>query len=154
MAAPRKSEEKDILKSAMASDAAEEGDHEETAPAAKAAGKGKGKKKPEFVKPALAGPKEAMITYTPRVDGDKAFTVWYGIKFTANVPKKVTNRELITSALTNPWFSVNGKAPPPLPKQQAPRDTSEDVKAQVIDEKLEVEAEDALAQEPFVEDVN
>ena len=151
MAAPRKKDEQDILKAAMTPETEPEDTIAEK-PAIK--GKGKVKKKPAPVKPQIIGPKEAMITYVPLDEGDPVFTIWYGIKFAANVPKKVTNRELITSAIKNPWFSVDGKPPPKRPARRKPRDTSDDVKSIAVDEKNEVEVEDALAEEPFEEDVN
>lgn len=52
--------------------------------------------------------KGAMIVYHPGRD-DKSWTVWFGIKFDANMPKQVFNQELIGLAKNNPWFSVDGK---------------------------------------------
>jgi hypothetical protein len=145
MANPRRSEEKDILQSALAGPADQD---EDTITPQKPT---KSKKKP-IVRPQLVGPKEAMITYIPLEQGDEAFTIWHGIKFSANVPRKVTNRELITSAITNPWFSVDGKPPAKRHMPPPPRDTADDARSVVIDEKQEVEVEDVLSGD--VENVN
>lgn len=49
-----------------------------------------------------------MVTYTPREEGDRPFALWNGHRFEANVPKKVTNPEMLASAVSNPWFKVEG----------------------------------------------
>lgn len=54
-------------------------------------------------------PAEAEVCYTPLEDGDKIMTIFHGVKFMANKPVKVRNKELILKASTNPWFTVNGK---------------------------------------------
>lgn len=58
--------------------------------------------------PQRGSAKGAMITYHPGRE-DKSWTVWFGIKFDANLPKQVFNQELIGLAKNNPWFSVDGK---------------------------------------------
>lgn len=49
-----------------------------------------------------------MVTYTPREDGDRPFVMWNTHRFEANKPKRIADPEMLTSALTNPWFKVEG----------------------------------------------
>jgi hypothetical protein len=49
-----------------------------------------------------------MVTYIPREDGDRPFVMWNGHRFEANVPKKISDQEMLTSAITNPWFKIEG----------------------------------------------
>lgn len=72
--------------------------------------------------------KVAMVAYIPLDPEDAAFTIFFGMKFTANVPRETSNPELIALARQNPWFSVDGK---PGPKRAAPvkRDDADDLSA-------------------------
>lgn len=67
------------------------------------------------------------ITYIPIHPGDPADTLWNRHRFRANVPTKVrdvpqglTAKEMVASALNNPWFAVEGeeqaKATPSVPE--------------------------------------
>lgn len=49
-----------------------------------------------------------MVTYTPLDDGDRPFVLWNAHRFEANVPKKIADAEMLASAVTNPWFKVEG----------------------------------------------
>lgn len=54
--------------------------------------------------------KKSTVTYKPK-EGDPPFTIWFGMKFEANLPRETSNPELIKLASQNPWFSVDGKPP-------------------------------------------
>lgn len=99
--------------------------------------------KPQVKKRPASFPKKAMLTYIPLEDGDHAFTTWYGVKFRANVAREVTNRDMIESAMTNPWFSVDGKPPFKRAAPRKGRDTSEDARSMALAEGAkEVELEE------------
>lgn len=141
--AAKKADEDDILKAAMAKEAEDtEAEHESDGPAAPVVkvASAKGKK----VEPLQ---QEAMIAYHPG-DEDAPVTIWFRMKFRANVAIKVTNPELIALAKQNPWFSVDGvRAPMPV-KKVRPRDTSEDAMSGLppgFNEKQEVELADEHA---------
>jgi len=114
--------EKDILKDAMTPHAEEQA--EPTATKRKY-----NKKKPAAVVPQEKVPKMAMISYVPLDEGDLSFTVFFGMKFKANIPREVTNPDAIRLAKHNPWFSVDGAPPVKRAAQRPPRDTSEDVRS-------------------------
>lgn len=58
----------------------------------------------------LVVPKKAMVCYVPRHKDDPSETKMHGYHFRANVPKLVNSSECLRSAMTNPWFTVDGKA--------------------------------------------
>ncbi len=51
------------------------------------------------------------VTYVPQ-EGDPSTVTWNGHKFTANVPREVSNAEMLKLAATNPWFDVEGSPAP------------------------------------------
>jgi hypothetical protein len=73
-------------------------------------------------------PKGTMVTYRPLDPGDPVTTVWAGesdaagVTFEANVPKRVTRKDIIASAKTNPWFEVEGH-----PRAKRVRPTAEPI---------------------------
>lgn len=85
------------------------------------------KKKPAAAAPEDTGEtvprskKAAKIAYTPLDAEDPSFTIFFGMKFSANVEREVTNLECIALAKQNPWFKVDGKQGPKRAKLQ-PRD--------------------------------
>lgn len=113
---PTKKSEDEILANAMARVQNETGgdadEAEEQTQAAVAASKtAASKKKPATAQPELPRSKKkpALIAYTPLEEGDPVFTIFFGMKFTANVGREVTNEEAINLARNNPWFTVDGK---------------------------------------------
>lgn len=90
--------------------------------------------------------KTHTITYVPR-PGDDAFTVWFGMKFAANVPRETTNPEMIELAKTNPWFSLDGAKPvarklPPKPDAELSLENRSGLPNGADPEKYEIEAAD------------
>lgn len=53
-------------------------------------------------------PAKAEVTYVPGPEGPSEVK-WWGMLFRANVARTVTHRQLIESAMSNPFFQVNGE---------------------------------------------
>lgn len=93
--------------------------------------------------------KSAQVAYHPGRD-DKSWTVFFGVKFDANLPREVFNADLIALARTNPFFSVDGKRAPkhakPIPVDEEERslDARSGLPGGADPEKYEVEVEDVL----------
>lgn len=88
-------------------------------------------------------PDEVEVTYHALDAGDPAMTIFRGVRFKANVPVKVSDKELILSAKANPWFSVDGEQAerPETPPPREP-DEQEARSADWINPGDEVEATD------------
>lgn len=66
---------------------------------------------PEARRPEPLKPGVHTVTYKPLEDGDPFRTVFFGMRFEANIPRETSNLELLKIAQGNPWFSVDGKPP-------------------------------------------
>lgn len=147
MARPKKQSEDDILKAAMERVQSEQGSGEE--PTGSSRSKGKNSTvAAETPEPVAKSGKQAMVCYKPLEQGDPIFTIFFGMKFEANIPRATTNVELIKLARANPWFTVDGN---PAPKRVIPtpaRDDSLDARSGLpggLDpSKHEVDAEDVI----------
>jgi hypothetical protein len=87
------------------------------------------------------------ITYTPIHEGDRPFVSWNGVRFVANKPVTVKDPDMIRSAISNPWFKVEGyvqakRVKPtaePVPQPGATAEVGEDVTTEELDKMIEVD---------------
>lgn len=149
--APDRKSEDEILQNAMERVQREAGDDEdgaEAAPEKPAEPKPAGKRNQAASASAPELPrskkKAVIVAYTPLEEGDPVFTIFFGMKFTANLPREVTNEEAIKLARNNPWFTVDGKHHARRVKPGAPEEDENQVRSGLPDgldpDKHEVEA--------------